>query len=153
MYSFIDGLSGYHQIRIAKEDRHKTTFVIEWGCFRYTVMPFRMKNAPVVFSWVVVTAFKEFIQKFMQVYMDDWTLYGLIKDHLENICLMLERWRKRQIALNLKKCILCAPFGIPLGHIICKQGILVDPTKIVLNLILLPPTNMKMVHATLGHTG
>ena len=33
MYSFTDGFYGYQQIRIAKEDRHKTTFVTEWGCF------------------------------------------------------------------------------------------------------------------------
>ena len=61
MYSFTDAYSGYNQIRIAKEDRHKTTFVIEWGCFQYTVMPFGLKNAPVIFSWVVVAAFKDFI--------------------------------------------------------------------------------------------
>ena len=71
MYSFTDGFSGYHQIGIAKEDRHKMTFVTEWGCFQYTVMPFGLKNVPVIFSWVVVTAFKYFIQKFLQVYMDD----------------------------------------------------------------------------------
>ena len=33
MYSFSDGFSGYHQVRITKEDRHKTTFVTEWGCY------------------------------------------------------------------------------------------------------------------------
>ena len=33
MHSFKDGFSGYHQIMITKEDRHKTTFVTEWGCF------------------------------------------------------------------------------------------------------------------------
>ena len=33
MYSFTDSFSRYHQIRIAKEDYHKTTFVIEWGCY------------------------------------------------------------------------------------------------------------------------
>ena len=36
MYLFIDGFFGYHQIRIGKEYRHKTTFVMEWGCFQYT---------------------------------------------------------------------------------------------------------------------
>ena len=71
MYSFTDGFSGYHQIRITKEDQHKMTFVTEWGFFQYTVMPFGLKNVPVIFSWVVVTAFKYFIQKFLQVYMDD----------------------------------------------------------------------------------
>ena len=71
MYSFTDGFCGYHWIRIAKEYHHKTTFVTEWGCFQYTVMPFGLKNAPAVFSRVVVTAFKYFIQKFLQVYMND----------------------------------------------------------------------------------
>ena len=50
MYSFTDGFYGYHLIRITKEDPHKTTFVTEWGCFQYTVMPFWMKNVPAIFS-------------------------------------------------------------------------------------------------------
>ena len=65
MYSFTDGFLGYHQIQIAKEDRNKTTFVTEWGCYQYTVMPFGLKNAPTIFSWVVVAAFKDFIKKFL----------------------------------------------------------------------------------------
>ena len=85
MYSFMDGFSGYHQIRIAKDYQHKTTFVSEWGCFQYTTMPFGLKNAPTIFSRVVVAAFKYFIQKFLQVYMDDWTVYGLVRDHLANL--------------------------------------------------------------------
>ena len=85
MYSFTDGFSGYHQIRIAKEDRHKKTFVMEWGCFQYTAMPFGMNNASAIFSRLVVAEIKYFIQKFLQVYMDDWTVYGLIKDHLDNL--------------------------------------------------------------------
>ena len=60
-------------------------FVIEWGCFQYTVMPFGLKNAPNVFSRVVVAVFKDFIQKFLQVYMDDWIVYGLVKYHLDNL--------------------------------------------------------------------
>ena len=96
----MDAFSRYHQINIAKEDRQKTTFVTEWGCFQYTVMPFGLKNPPAIFSRIVVAAFKYFIQKFLQVYMDDWKIYGLIKDHLENLRLMLERCRQHQITLN-----------------------------------------------------
>ena len=148
-----DGFSGYRQIRIAKEDRHNTTFIIEWGCFQYTIMPFRLKNAPAVFSRVVVAAFKDFIQQFLQVCMDDWIVYGLVSNHLAILCLMLERCRQHQIALNSKKFIFCAPFRIPLGRIVCKQGLLVDRTKIALILSLPPPTNVKMLQATLGHMG
>jgi len=66
-YSFTDGFSGHHQIKIALEDRSKTTFATEWGCFQYIVMPFGLKNAPAIFSCVVVVAFKEFIHKFLEV--------------------------------------------------------------------------------------
>lgn len=57
-YSFNDGFSGYHQIKIALEDRSKATFAIEWGCFWYTVMPFGLKNVPMIFSCVVIMTFK-----------------------------------------------------------------------------------------------
>ena len=46
MYSFTNIFYGYHQVRIAKEDRHKMTFITEWGYHRYTVIPFGLKNAP-----------------------------------------------------------------------------------------------------------
>ena len=85
MDSFIDVFFGYHHIKIAKEDRHKTTFVTEWGCFQYTMIYFGLKNTPVIFSRVVVASFKDFIQNFLQVYMDDWKVYGLIRDHMENL--------------------------------------------------------------------
>jgi len=66
-YLFTDGFSGYDQIKITLEDQSKTTFVTEWGCFQYTVMPFGLKNAPTIFSKVVVVAFKEFIHNFLEV--------------------------------------------------------------------------------------
>ena len=152
MYSFTDGFSGYHQIRITKEDFHKATFVTKWTFFQYTFMLFGLKNAPAVFSRIVVVVFKDFIQKFLQVYMDDWIVYGLIRDHLDNLRLMLERCRQHQISLKSKKCIFCAPFGMLLGQVVCKEGLLVDPKKIALILSLPPPTNVKMLRATLGHT-
>ena len=93
MYSFTDGFFGYHQVRIAKKDRHKTNFSTEWGCYQYTVMPFGLKNAPTIFSRIVVSAFKDFIHKFLEVYFDDWTVFGLVRDHIESLCMMLEHCR------------------------------------------------------------
>jgi hypothetical protein len=92
-YSFTDGFSGYHQIKIAPEDRSKTTFATEWGCFQYTVMPFGLKNAPAIFSRIVVAAFKEYIHKFLEVYLDDWTVFGLVKHHVASLRLMLDTCR------------------------------------------------------------
>jgi len=71
VYSFTNGFYAYHQIKIAPEDRSKTTFATEWGCFQYTIMPFRLKNVPMIFLRVVIVAFKYFIHKFLEVYLDD----------------------------------------------------------------------------------
>ena len=45
MFSFMDGFSGYNQIRIASEDQSKTAFLTPWGVFCYQIMPFGLKNA------------------------------------------------------------------------------------------------------------
>jgi hypothetical protein len=55
--------------------------------------------------------------------------------------------------LNLKKCIFFSPFGFLLGHIVCKQGFLVDPSKIAIIVDLPPPTSVKEMCIMLGHTG
>jgi len=125
------------------EYRHKTTFATKWGSFQYTFMPFGLKNAPTNVSRVVVAAFKDFIHKFLEVFLDDWTLFILLKDHVEVLRLMLDICKQCQISLNIKKFIFNAPFGIFLGHVVCKQGMLVDPTKIVVIVNLPPP---KSVH-------
>jgi hypothetical protein len=70
-YLFTDGFSGYHLIKIAQEDRYKTTFAIEWVSYQYTVFSFGLKNEPTIFSRVFITAFKEFIHRFLEVYLDD----------------------------------------------------------------------------------
>ena len=67
VYSFTDGFSRYHHIIIVKEYRHKTNFTMEWGCFSYMVMPFRLKNAPDIISMIVVVSFKDFIHKFIDL--------------------------------------------------------------------------------------
>ena len=90
IYSFTDGFSRYHQVRIAHEDQEKTTFTTEWGSFSYTMMPFGLKNAPVVFSRIFFQVFKYFIHNFLHVYLDDWIIYGLVKDYCDNLCLMFE---------------------------------------------------------------
>ena len=46
VYSFLDGFSGYHQLKITEENRHLTAFVTNWGAFVWMVMPFGLKNAP-----------------------------------------------------------------------------------------------------------
>lgn len=66
---------------------------------------------------------------------------------------MLDACRQLQIALNLKKCTFLVPFGNLLGHVVCKQGLMVDPAKIAVILYLEALRSIKQLCATLGHTG
>jgi hypothetical protein len=93
VYSLTNEFSGYHQIQIAKEDCHKTTFATEWGSYQYTVMSFGLKNSPSIFSRVVFEAFKDFLHKFLEAYFDDWTVFILLKTHIECLRLILDKWR------------------------------------------------------------
>jgi hypothetical protein len=101
----------------------------------------------------VIATFREFIHKFVEVYMDDWMVYNLLKYHVGILWLMFDRCREMQISLNLRKCIFCVPHGNLLGHIVCREGVLVDPAKVVVILNMPPPTSAKLLCSTLGHTG
>ena len=53
------------------------------------IMLFGLKNALAIFSRIVVSTFKDFIHKFLEVYFDDWTFFGVVRDHIENLRMML----------------------------------------------------------------
>ena len=106
-----------------------------------------------MFSIIVVVSFKDFIPKFIEVYIDDWIGFGLIQDHIENLMMMLECCHQDQILLNLRKCIFCALFEILLGHVVCRDGILVDHANIAIILELPPLTTINHLYTTLGHIG
>jgi hypothetical protein len=80
-------------------------------------MPFGLKNPPAIFSRVAIVSFKEFIHRFLKVYLYDWNVYILLKYHVEVLRMMLERCKRCHISLNIKKCIFGTPFGILLGHV------------------------------------
>jgi hypothetical protein len=68
-------------------------------------------------------------------------MFSLLKEHMQALRLMLDRCRQLHISLNLKKCIFCTPFGTLLGHVMCKDGLLVDQAKITTILDMVAPTS------------
>jgi len=65
---------------------------------------------------------------------------------------MMDTCRRHQIALNLKKFTFIVPFRNLLGHVLCKQGLMVDLANIAIILNLEAPRSVKQLRATLGHT-
>ena len=82
-------------------------------------MPFGLKNAPAIFSKAVIIVFMKFIHKFLKVYFNDGTVFGLMDKHVGTLTLMLAKCQEHQISLNLKKKYLLCSFW----HFIGTRGV------------------------------
>jgi hypothetical protein len=129
MYSFMDGYSGYNQVTMVEEDKEKKTFIFDWGAYAYNVMPFGLCNAHIIIQKVVTKTFKPHLNKFMQVLLDDFSVYGDKKDHLEQLQKCLEECRLNGISFNLEKCAFYVNLGVLFGHIVRHDNLLVDTRK------------------------
>ena len=81
-FSFLDGFSGYNQIQISPKDQDKTTFTCPWGTFSYRVLLFGLCNASATFQREILSIFAELVHDAIEIYMDDFTLMGVISRRL-----------------------------------------------------------------------
>ena len=153
-YCFLDGYSGYNQIAIAQEDQEKTTFTCPFGTFAYRRMPFGLCNAPGTFQRCMVSIFSDYIEKIIEVFMDDFSVFGKsFDDCLDNLALILKRCVDTNLVLNWEKCHFMVKQGIVLGHVVSEKGIEVDKSKVDLVRCLPPPSSVREVRSFLGHAG
>ncbi|GJR87526.1 putative reverse transcriptase domain-containing protein [Tanacetum coccineum] len=109
VYSKIDLRSGYHQLRVRKEDIPKTAFRTRYGHYEFQVMPFGLTNAPAVFM-DLMNRNKE--------------------EHEEHLKQILELLKKEELYAKFSKCEFWIPKVQFLGHVIDSEGIHMDPAKI-----------------------
>ncbi|KAM2682251.1 hypothetical protein EV2_013845 [Malus domestica] len=153
-YFFLDGYSGYNQIVIAPDDQEKTTFTCPFGTFAYRRMPFGLCNAPATFQRCMVSIFSDYVERIIEIFMDDFSVFGNSFDNcLDNLTLILKRCVETNLVLNWEKCHFMVKQGIVLGHIISERGIEVDKSKIDLVRYLPSPTSVREVRSFLGHAG
>ncbi|GJT84479.1 reverse transcriptase domain-containing protein [Tanacetum coccineum] len=153
-YCFLDGFSGYFQIPIDPLDQEKTTFTCPYGTFAYRRMPFGLCNAPGTFQRCMVAIFHDMIEKTMEVFMDDFSVFGdSFSSCLSHLDKMLQRCEDTNLVLNWEKCHFMVKEGIVLGHKISKSGIEVDKAKVDVIAKLPQPTTVKGICSFLGHAG
>ncbi|GKC94506.1 reverse transcriptase domain-containing protein [Tanacetum coccineum] len=153
-YCFLDGFSGYFQIPIDPQDQEKTTFTCPYGTFAYKRMPFGLCNAPGTFQRCMTAIFHDMIEKTMEVFMDDFSVFGdNFSKCLVNLDKMLNRCEETNLVLNWEKCHFMVKEGIVLGHKISKNGLEVDRAKVEVIAKLPYPTTVKGVRSFLGHAG
>ncbi|XP_072084584.1 uncharacterized protein [Arachis hypogaea] len=151
-YCFLDGYSEYNQIVVDPRDQEKTSFTCPYGVFAYRRMPFGLCNAPATFQRCMLSIFSDMIEKFIEVFMDDFLVFGdSFPSCLNHLALVLKRCQETNLVLNWEKCHFMVTEGIVLGHKVSNQGIEVDRAKVELIEKLPPPSDVKAIRSFLGH--
>ncbi|GKF26108.1 reverse transcriptase domain-containing protein [Tanacetum coccineum] len=102
----------------------------------------------------MVAIFHDMIEKTMEVFMDDFSVFGdSFSSCLFYLDMMLKRCEDTNLVLNWEKCHFMVKEGIVLSHKISKNGIKVDRAKIDVIVKLPPPTTIKGIRSFLGHAG
>ncbi|GJU26208.1 reverse transcriptase domain-containing protein [Tanacetum coccineum] len=141
-------------IPIDPKDQEKTTFTCPYGTFAYRRMPFGLCNAPGTFQRCMMAIFHDMIEKTMEVFMDDFSVFGdSFSTCLSHLDKMLKRCEDTNLVLNWEKSHFMVKEGIVLGHKISKSGIEVDRAKVDVIAKLPHPTTVKGVRSFLGHAG
>ena len=106
--------------------------------------------APTTFQRGMMKIFAYYLDKFIKVFLDNFTVYGTKKNHIENLEKCLIKCRENGVSLNPKKCYFCVDSGRLLGHVVCKEGLLVDPKNVGVIKELPPPTTVQGTRSFLG---
>ena len=151
VFTSMDLAAGYHQIRITDDDVPKTAFTTHMGLFEYTVLPFGLCNAPSTFQSVMNGVFRDFIGKFVLIYLDDILIFSKDPDeHLQHIRMVLQRLKDQQFYAQLPKCHFYQKELKFLGYIVGDGKLKADPKKTDAIVKYPPPRDVSQVRTFMG---
>ncbi|KAL0550383.1 hypothetical protein IC582_014893 [Cucumis melo] len=154
VFSKVDLQSGYHQLRIKDEDIPKTAFRSRYGHYEFIVMSFGLTNAPAVFMDLMNRVFREFLDTFVIVFIDDILIYSKTEaEHEEHLRMVLQTLRDNKLYAKFSKCEFWLKQVSFLGHVVSKAGVSVDPAKIEAVTGWTRPSTVSEVRSFLGLAG
>ncbi|KAL0199986.1 hypothetical protein M9458_003173, partial [Cirrhinus mrigala] len=131
IFSKLDLRCAYNLIRIRAGDEWKTAFSTTTGHYEYLVMPFGLSNSPSVFQAMINDVFRDMLNKFVIVYIDDILVYSEnLQDHIQHVRAVLKRLIQNQLYAKLPKCAFHLSTVSFLGYIISAEGVTMDDNKV-----------------------
>ncbi len=151
VFSKLDLTSGYHQIRIHPEDTAKTAFRTRYGHYEFKVLPFGLTNAPATFQRLMNDIFRDVLDKFVVVYLDDVLIYSKDRtEHEKHLRFVLKRLRDNHLIAKPSKCEFFRDSVEYLGHIV-GHGTLKPMPSLVQAVREFPkPSTTKQLQSFLG---
>ncbi|GKV36288.1 hypothetical protein SLEP1_g44436 [Rubroshorea leprosula] len=131
IFSKIDLRSRYYQLKVKPEDVMKTAFMSRYGHYEFLVMPFGLINAPAAFMDLMNMIFQLYLDKFVIVFIDDILIFSPDEEsHKKHLTIVLQILREKKLYAKFDKCEFWLNQISFLGHIVSKDGISVDPSKV-----------------------
>lgn len=153
-FSKLDLRAGYHQIRLARGEEHKTAFQTHRGHSEYLVMSFGLTGAPATFLSAMNQTLAPLLRKCVLVFFDDILVYSATLDeHIHHLSQVLQLLRQHDWKVKLSKCAFGQRSLSYLGHVISDQGVSTDNSKIEAIKNWIQPTTPKQLRGFLGLAG
>ena len=153
-FSTLDLTSGYWQVEVKEEDKHKTAFATPMGLFECNRMPFGLQNAPATFQRLMNRILGDQQFETLLLYLDDIIVYSsTFEEHLERLQLVFRRLQQHGLKLKPSKCHFLQHEVTYLGHKVSAKGVVTDPEKITKVKDWPRPSNPREVLQFLGFAG
>ncbi len=154
VYSTLDCASGFWQIKMSEESKHKTAFITQSGTYQFRKMPFGLVNAPMSFQMVMSEALRGLNWKFCICYVDDVLIHSRdFEQHMTHLAQVFARLKDANLKLQPAKCKFAVPEVYYLGHVLKRGGVAVDTAKTEAVRDFPTPKRQKDVRAFLGLAG
>ncbi|KAL7872249.1 hypothetical protein SRHO_G00072320 [Serrasalmus rhombeus] len=153
-FSVMDLKSGYYQVELEEEDKHKTAFVTPMGFWEFNRMPQGVTNAPSTFQRVMEKCVGSMNLKEVLVFLDNLIVFSsTLEEHEDRLLRVLKRLKEFGLKLSPDKCHFFRKTVRYLGHVVSENGVETDPEKIAALTTWPRPNNLRELKSFLGFTG
>jgi hypothetical protein len=151
VFTALDLRGAYNLVRVREGDEWKTSFRTRYGQFEYLVMPFGLTNAPAVFQRLMNDVFRELLDDFVVIYLDDLLIFSRShEEHVKHVRKVLQILLNNDLYCKFSKCEFHRDSVAFLGYVVSSAGLSMNMQKVACILAWDPPKTRTALQSFLG---